>query len=79
MIDLHIVSACFRNSLGEELAIGTLLSGSLAVEAVFLPAERPDRDSLFRQREDRAGLGDAAQDVLAKGDQCRCSLGGDCP
>ena len=51
--------------------------GSLAVEAMFLPAERPDRDSLLRQREDRAGLGDAAQDVLAKRDQRHCRLGSD--
>ena len=28
--------------------------------AVCLPAELPDRDSLLRQREDRAGRGDAA-------------------
>ena len=51
--------------------------GSLPVEAVFLPAERSDRDSRLRQREDRAGLGDAAQDVLAKRDQRHCRLGRD--
>ena len=40
-------------------------------------AELPDRDSLLRQREDRAGRGDAAQYVLAKRDQRRCGLGSD--
>lgn len=53
------------------------LSTSLAVDAVFLPAKLPDRDSLLRQREDRAGRGDAAQYVLAKRDQGRCGLGSD--
>ena len=48
-----------------------------AVDAVLLPAELPDRDSLLRQREDRAGRGDAAQYVLAKRDQRRCGLGSD--
>jgi hypothetical protein len=37
--------------------VGALLTGSLAVEAVFLPAERPGRDSLLREREDRAECG----------------------
>jgi hypothetical protein len=45
--------------------------------AECLPGELPDRDSLLRQREDRAGRGDAAQDMLAKRDQPHCSLGSD--
>jgi hypothetical protein len=34
-----------------------------------------DRISLLGQRKDRAGCGDAAQDVLSKRDQRHCRLG----
>jgi hypothetical protein len=37
--------------------VGALLTGSLAVDAVFLPAERLGRDLLLGQREDRAECG----------------------
>ena len=58
-------------------APGTLLTGSQAVDAVFFPPNYRTADSLLRQREDRAGRGDAAQYVLAKRDQRRCGLGSD--
>ena len=57
---------------------GTLLTGNLVAEMAFFWPKLPARDSLLRQREDRAGRSDAAQEVLAKRDQPHCSLGGDC-
>jgi hypothetical protein len=75
-ISFHKPRAVARNEPSSR-PVGALLTGSLAVDAVFLPAELSDRDSLLRQREDHAGRGDAAQYVLAKRDQRRCGLGSD--
>ena len=44
----------------------------------LLRAELLDRISLLGQRKDRAGCGDAAQDVLSKRDQRHCRLGSNC-
>ena len=65
------------STLGEVIIGVRHVHCRIGLAQVFLPAELPDRDSLLRQREDRAGRGDAAQYVLAKRDQRRCGLGSD--